>query len=369
MKSQDGGAEVQLQELRKTFGGNLVVDSVNLTIAPGEFFALLGSSGCGKTTTLRMIAGLETPSSGRILLDGSDVVGVPPAKRQVNTVFQNYALFPHLSIRENVAFGLRRRREANIDARVTEMLKMVRMEERAEFLPEQLSGGQKQRIALARALVNNPRALLLDEPLGALDMWLRRDMQLELKQMQTRLGMTFIHVTHDQEEAMSLADRIAVMNSGNIEQIGSPRELYDSPRTKFVAQFLGISNLIPAERLANGNVSVLGIERTMPADRVHHPRGAGWLGVRPEKVRLAEPTDHGNSGSDEARVRGVVTAVAFQGATIQYRVMGGDGTTLQAFEQNLGTEPLRVGDQVDATWNCRDAFFVGDDDVPTAAAA
>ncbi|MBC9936522.1 ABC transporter ATP-binding protein [Leucobacter sp. cx-87] len=354
-----GGSSVELRQLSKRYGDNAVVNSIDLVIEQGEFFALLGSSGCGKTTTLRMIAGLETPSSGQILLDGKDIVNVRAAKREVNTVFQNFALFPHLTVFENVAFGLRRRQAKNIEARVATMLNTVQMTERADFLPEQLSGGQKQRIALARALINSPKALLLDEPLGALDMRLRRDLQVELKHMQQRLGLTFIHVTHDQEEAMSMADRIAVMSDGRIEQIGSPRELYDNPNSEFVATFLGSSNLIAAERVSDTGVTLLGTGIDLPKDRMHHPIGQGSVGVRPEKVRLLPAEQAGQPMSGTVQVSGYVTSTVFQGSTVQYRIQADNELDLQCFTQNLSSDMFRPGDPVAAQWDARDSFFVG----------
>src|SRR5687768_8182899 len=238
--------DLQIQGVTKRFGEFTAVDDLTLTVPEGSFFALLGASGCGKTTTLRMVAGLEQPSRGRILLGDEDITTSKPYKRPVNTVFQSYALFPHLTIFENVAFGLRRTKSPDVKTKVGEMLELVQLQDYAQRRPAQLSGGQRQRVALARALINRPRVLLLDEPLGALDLKLRRAMQLELKRIQTEVGITFVHVTHDQEEAMTMADTVAVMNAGVIEQMGAPDELYENPRTTFVANFLGQSNLIEA---------------------------------------------------------------------------------------------------------------------------
>ena len=240
------GAGLELRDLTKDFGAFKAVDSLDLDVPSGSFFALLGPSGCGKTTTLRMVAGLETPTSGTIKLAGRDITFEKPYRRPVNTVFQNYALFPHLDIFENVAFGPRRRKESGVDEEVHRMLELVELSSQTRKRPMQLSGGQQQRVALARALINKPEVLLLDEPLGALDLKLRRQMQIELKRIQTEVSTTFIHVTHDQEEAMTMADTIAVMNAGVIEQMGAPDELYENPRTTFVANFLGQSNLIAA---------------------------------------------------------------------------------------------------------------------------
>ncbi len=239
--------DLHLVRLTKTYGDHNAVDDLSLTIPAGSFFALLGPSGCGKTTTLRMVAGLEMPTAGMIRVGDADITGLRPYKRPVNTVFQSYALFPHMDIFENVAFGLRRRGEKNVDAKVNEMLELVELGPMARRKPAQMSGGQQQRVAVARALINRPDVLLLDEPLGALDLKLRRQMQIELKRIQTEVGITFVHVTHDQEEAMTMADTIAVMNSGRIEQMGAPQDIYDTPHTAFAANFLGQSNLIPGE--------------------------------------------------------------------------------------------------------------------------
>src|SRR5918994_2395026 len=267
------GADLRLTGLTKRFGTQLAVDNVSLTVPRGSFFALLGPSGCGKTTTLRMVAGLERPTAGTVHIGEKDVTDRKPYQRPVNTVFQSYALFPHLDIGENIAFGLRRRgvdgRE--VRAKVAEMLKLVQMEGLERRRPTQLSGGQQQRVALARAIVNRPGVLLLDEPLGALDLKLRRQMQIELKRIQTEVGLTFVHVTHDQEEAMTMADTVAVMNEGRIEQMGAPEELYDLPRTTFVANFLGRSNLVAGSVTGrsgeNVEVQVDGGTVASPVDR------------------------------------------------------------------------------------------------------
>ena len=250
--------DVRIENVTKRFQDVTAVDDLTLDIESGKFYALLGPSGCGKTTTLRMIGGFEEPDAGAIYLGDKPVVGLPPYKRDVNTVFQSYALFPHLSIFENVAFGLRRRgvRKGDVRTRVNEALELVGLGGLERRKPRQLSGGQQQRIALARALVNRPRVLLLDEPLGALDLKLRKEMQLELKRIQNEVGITFVHVTHDQEEAMTMADRIVIMNSGQIEQLGTPTELYESPRTAFVAGFLGVSNLLDGEVMGEGTVKL-----------------------------------------------------------------------------------------------------------------
>src|SRR5436190_1664383 len=245
------GADLTLTAVTKQFGAFTAVRDLDLVVEQGRFFALLGPSGCGKTTTLRMVAGLEEPTAGTISIAGQEITYLKPYKRPVNTVFQSYALFPHLDIFENVAFGLRRRGVKDVNKRVQDMLELVELGGYGKRRPAQLSGGQQQRVALARALINRPQVLLLDEPLGALDLKLRRQMQIELKRIQTEVGITFVHVTHDQEEAMTMADRVAVMNHGRIEQLGSPAELYESPRTTFVANFLGQSNLVKARRVGH----------------------------------------------------------------------------------------------------------------------
>ena len=278
-----GGRDLRLDAVTKTFGSYVAVDEVSLTVPSGSFFALLGPSGCGKTTTLRIVAGLEQPTRGRVLLGDQDVTGTRPYRRPVNTVFQSYALFPHLDVFENVAFGLRRRRTGEVRQRVTEALDLVELGHLAKRKPGQLSGGQQQRVALARAVVNRPDVLLLDEPLGALDLKLRRQMQLELKRIQDEVGITFVHVTHDQEEAMTMADTIAVMHAGRIEQLGSPVELYESPASAYVANFLGQSNLLPGTVLERSGGTVVieaaGARLTLPAERCRpsdrRPAGAG----------------------------------------------------------------------------------------------
>jgi spermidine/putrescine transport system ATP-binding protein len=297
----------------KKFDEVVAVDGISLTIERGQFFALLGPSGCGKTTTLRMIGGFEEPTAGSIYLGARDVVGLPPHKRDVNTVFQSYALFPHLSIFENVAFGMRRQgvKGQVLAGRVREILRLVDLPGLENRKPGQLSGGQQQRVALARALVNKPQVLLLDEPLGALDLKLRKQMQLELKAIQHDVGITFIHVTHDQEEAMTMADTIAIMNAGHIEQLGTPSELYEQPRSAFVASFLGISNLLAGTvggpdgvRLDDGTVV------RVPKETLNGRTGRVAVGVRPEKIRLG----HG----EENRLTGRLLETAYVGVATQY---------------------------------------------------
>ncbi|HKG43207.1 MAG TPA: ABC transporter ATP-binding protein [Gaiellaceae bacterium] len=310
---QTPAADVRLEHVTKRFDDVVAVDDLSLKIEHGSFFALLGPSGCGKTTTLRMIGGFEEPTEGTIYLGDEPVTGRPPYKRDVNTVFQSYALFPHLSIFENVAFGLRRRgvRGSDVRGRVLSILELVGLAGFDKRKPRQLSGGQQQRVALARALVNKPRVLLLDEPLGALDLKLRKQMQLELKAIQHDVAITFIHVTHDQEEAMTMADGIAIMNAGKIEQLGAPADLYERPQTAFVASFLGISNLLSGT--VSGPEAVRlddGTEVRIPADALNGRAGRVALGVRPEKIRLG----HG----EENRLTGRLLETAYVGVATQY---------------------------------------------------
>ena len=299
--------------MTKRFDDVVAVDELSLEIDRGSFFALLGPSGCGKTTTLRMIGGFDEPTEGTIYLGEGPVTGKPPYKRDVNTVFQSYALFPHLTIFENVAFGLRRRgiRGQDVKGRVTEILRLVGLSGLDKRKPRQLSGGQQQRVALARALVNRPRVLLLDEPLGALDLKLRKQMQLELKAIQHDVGITFVHVTHDQEEAMTMADKIAIMNAGHIEQLGTPSDLYERPRTAFVAGFLGISNLLPGTVTGADTVRLDdGTEVRVPVEAIAGRSGRVAVGVRPEKIRLG----HG----EENRLTGRLLETAYVGVATQY---------------------------------------------------
>jgi spermidine/putrescine transport system ATP-binding protein len=322
----DNSGDVRLSGISKTYdNGFTAVQPLDLTVPQGSFFALLGASGCGKTTTLRMIAGLEDPSSGTVRLGDQDVTHLPPYKRPVNTVFQSYALFPHLDIFENVAFGLRRRGIKSVKKQVEDMLELVQLGEQARKKPHQLSGGQQQRVAVARALINHPKVLLLDEPLGALDLKLRRQMQLELKRIQTEVGITFVHVTHDQEEAMTMADSVAVMNAGRVEQLGAPTDLYENPRTTFVANFLGTSNLIEAEvDTKNGDDIVLragGGKLVLPEARCSAPATAGGkvlVGIRPEKISLTHADDAGSVPEGRNRVTGKIADASFIGVSTQY---------------------------------------------------
>ena len=351
--SQDTG-DLVLNRISKFYGDFKAVDDLSLTVPDGSFFALLGPSGCGKTTTLRMIAGLEEPSQGTIHIGETDITTQKPYRRNVNTVFQNYALFPHLTIFENVAFGLRRRGLKDVKTEVDKALALVELGHLAERKPGQLSGGQQQRIAVARAIVNRPEVLLLDEPLGALDLKLRRQMQIELKRIQMEVGITFIHVTHDQEEAMTMADTIAVMNQGKIEQMGSATDLYEAPRTAFVANFLGQCNLIKAkvQSRAGGKAVVTAKGHTfeIPLSRVSSESDAILLGVRPEKLRL---DDKGINSIKDC----VVTDRSFVGTSTQYLVRTPWDLELVVFEQNdEGLHDLRVGDKVSLEWDPEHTF-------------
>jgi spermidine/putrescine transport system ATP-binding protein len=319
--------EISLEELTKRFDGDVVaVDGIDLQMPAGEFFTMVGPSGCGKTTTLRMIAGFERPTSGRILLDGVDVANVPPHKRNVNTVFQSYALFPHLDVAGNVAFGLKYKRMTKEEQRqrVADVLEVVQLGGYERRKPGQLSGGQQQRVALARALVLNPRVLLLDEPLGALDARLRKNLQVELKTLQAELGITFVFVTHDQEEALTMSDRLAIMNGGRVEQAGSPRDVYEEPETVFVANFLGVSNLLSADVVGSdgGACSLRVGERVLRAEQGATASGGAVTAViRPERVEVEE---HGTPGDN--RLPGLVEHSVFLGGSfeVHVRVIGGD---------------------------------------------
>ncbi len=352
--------EIRLTDLEKRFREVVAVDRVSLRIEPGEFFSLLGPSGCGKTTTLRMIGGFEQPSAGRIELRGRDVTADPPDKRPVNMVFQNYALFPHLDVGGNIAFGLRRHNVARseIRTRVGEALELVALTGYEKRKPNQLSGGQQQRVALARALVNRPNVLLLDEPLGALDLKLRKQLQVELKRVQIEVGITFVYVTHDQEEALTMSDRIAVMHRGRVEQLGTPEELYERPATRFVADFIGTTNLLAGTveatepgtvrvRLNSGDTCVvaaseLGIGRPIE------------LSVRPEAIALHAP----NGGSTSpARIQATVEQVAYLGGNVQYIVRTAGGLSLTALAPKTEAR-LPVGGAVDVAWSPREALVL-----------
>src|SRR5471030_813758 len=342
------GGDLHLRSLTKHFGSFTSVDDLDLSIPHVSFFALLGPSGCGKTTTLRMVAGLEVPTAGQILIGDDDITDTKPYRRPVNTVFQNYALFPHLDVFENVAFGLRRRRQGEVKKQVVEALELVELGHLARRKPAQLSGGQQQRVALARAIVNRPSVLLLDEPLGALDLKLRRQMQIELKHIQIEVGLTFVHVTHDQEEAMTMADAIAVMNNGRIEQLGDPATLYENPVTTFVANFLGQSNLVRARVISRSGgelaVDAHGTTFTMPVRRCVSDSDDIWVGVRPEKIQVDTP------GGGTNRIGGTITDTSYIGVSTQYLVRLPWGQELTVVRQNDGAAIHRPGQSVDLSW-------------------
>ena len=366
--------DVRLVQVSKAYGSVLAVDHIDLDVLAGEFFSLLGPSGCGKTTTLRMIGGFEQPTSGRIELHGEDVTWLPPYRRHVNTVFQSYALFPHLTIFENVAFGLRRTgvKGAEIKSRVTDMLRLVELPGYEGRKPTQISGGQAQRVALARALINRPAVLLLDEPLGALDLKLRKQMQVELKRIQKEVGITFIYVTHDQEEAMTMSDRIAVMHKGRYEQLGDPETLYEHPTTRFVAGFLGVSNLLGGT--CQGTADGLGVIELRDGTIVHAPAAAVYgrisvdVGVRPEKIRLHHDGDDGGSAGRN-HLAGTVTDASYMGVSTQYTVETRGGARVVVYEQNrertTREELWARGDAVHMTWSVDHTFVV---DVPATDA-
>jgi len=330
--SVNGGEEaIRIDGVTKRFGDFVAVDDINLSIPKGEFFSLLGPSGCGKTTTLRMLAGFEIPTDGRILLEGEPVEDVPPYKRNVNMVFQSYALFGHLDVADNVAFGLKRRKvpKDEIKRRVDEALELVNLEQRAKSRPAQLSGGQRQRVALARALVNRPSVLLLDEPLGALDLKLRREMQVELKRIQREVGITFVYVTHDQEEALSMSDRIAVMSEGRVAQCGPPEDVYERPNEEFVAGFIGISNLLEGVVDGPGVVKVAnGMKVPAPLPGECDTGDTVQISVRPEKIAVDEEVE-----DDMVAMTGTVISRVYHGVNTQITVDLGNGAHLVALEQ------------------------------------
>jgi spermidine/putrescine transport system ATP-binding protein len=357
--------DVELRDVTKRFGHIVAVDSLDLQIGKGEFFSLLGPSGCGKTTTLRMIGGFEHPDEGEIRLAGTDVAGLPPHRRDVNTVFQSYALFPHLDVLDNVAYGLRRKKapKSQIAGRVGKILEIVDLPGFERRRVSQLSGGQQQRVALARALVNQPQVLLLDEPLGALDLKLRKQMQVELKLIQHEVGVTFIYVTHDQEEAMTMSDRMAVMREGRIEQIGAPEDVYELPATEFVAGFLGASNLLvgtvgPSDGAFRTIVLDSGEKVRVPAERVDGTEGKVSVGVRPEKIHIRGGEN--GSASDNA-IHGTVKVSTFVGVSNVYTVETRTRQRLQVYAQNLGTSddrPPAAGEDVVLTWHPEHTFVV-----------
>lgn len=352
---------IQLQNVEKRFGSELVVKGIDLDVEKGEFLTILGPSGCGKTTTLRMIAGFERPSEGQILLEGHNVIDIPPYKRDVNTVFQSYALFPHMTVYENVAYGLRMKgvpKSAQAQ-RVQEVLRMVQLESLGIRKPMQLSGGQQQRVAVARALVNKPKVLLLDEPLGALDLKLRKQMQIELKHLQQKLGITFIYITHDQEEALTMSDRIAVMNQGRIEQVASPKEIYESPQSKYVADFIGETNLLQVKVLSRTGAGIvldysgrklggrLGKNQTMADTMI--------LSVRPERIRLVK----GEESDRPFGLNGVVEETIFVGSFVRTIVRLNDGNQIFTMSPSQGKASYVTGEPVWVSWDEEDGIIIG----------
>jgi spermidine/putrescine transport system ATP-binding protein len=365
-----GDGHIVLAGVTKLFGDLKVVD-VDLSIDKGEFFSLLGPSGCGKTTTLRMIAGLEEPTTGRVFLAGRDVTDVPSAKRPVNMVFQAYALFPHMSVFENIAFGLRIKKlgRREIEERVSDIMRTVRLEGMSKRKPIQLSGGQQQRVALARALVNRPAALLLDEPLGALDLKLRKEMQLELKHIQEQTQTTFVYVTHDQEEALTMSDRIAVMHQGLIEQVAGPRELYERPATPFVAGFIGVSNVVHVR--PDGADDGLVVMALGEGERIVAPSGPATdadellITVRPEKIKFEDV------GEPASRVSATVADIVYVGSMTQYIVElpTGERLTVHRLNDEVRGRPIQVGDRVTLFWAAEHSFVIEQADAASGDAA
>ena len=366
-------ALVALEGVVKDFGSQRAVDRVSLEIGAGEFFSLLGPSGCGKTTTLRMIAGFEDPDEGRIMLEGKDVTWTPPTKRNVNMVFQDYALFPHMTVTENVGFGLRLKRVPGSESRsrVSRMLATMQLDGLEDRRPAELSGGQRQRVALARALVNDPAALLLDEPLGALDLKLRREMQLELKGIQRETGTTFVYVTHDQEEALTMSDRIAVMSDGVVEQVDEPRTLYERPMSRFVADFIGISNLLELRvDSRNGDLVTMNLEDSM---RIVAPDPGGGavhtITVRPEKIKVHRDTATDEVWEDSSLVRGRVLKQVYLGSITQLMVglVTGDQLVVHQLNDHDAAAALEPGEDVVLSWPARHSYVLGAE--PAAAPA
>ncbi len=371
MNAEDRKPSVELRSVTKRFDEVTAVDRLSLDIAEGEFFTLLGPSGCGKTTTLRVVAGFEEPTEGDVLIDGGDVAGLPPHKRPTNTVFQSYALFPHLNVEENVAFGLKRKgvERREISGRVSEELERVGLAGEAKRKPSQLSGGQQQRVALARALVNLPKVLLLDEPLGALDLKLRKGLRVELKRIQREVGITFVYVTHDQEEALTMSDRIAVMNRGRVEQVADPEQVYERPATTFVAGFIGVSNLMPATvedsavRLENGpTIRAAVVNGFRPGERCHAV-------VRPEKLRIGLAGERSNG--DAPSVEGIVESSLYLGTSTQIVVDLGNEVRMTVLHPNASeAERQRLpggGARVRLSWEPEHMHLVRES--PMAAAA
>ena len=359
------GADLELVGIRKEFPGFVAIDDLDLKIPAGEFFALLGPSGCGKTTTLRLVAGLDSPTKGKILIGNQDVSSMKPHERPVNTVFQNYALFPHMSVLENVAFGLRQRKVGDPLPKATDALKLVELEHLGDRRPTQLSGGQQQRVALARALVNRPSLLLLDEPLGALDLKLRRQMQVELKAIQMEVGLTFLHVTHDQEEAMDMADTVAVMNKGRIEQMGAPEALYERPKTLFVSKFLGQSNIFVGDVVESSgdsvSISVAGRQIKVPTNRAEKTKGTIAIGVRPEKAFFHEDAEPAANAGLNIVGPGEIIDIRFTGVSNQYLIDIPNPGEITVFAQNIGKSPVtELGAKVWVSWKVEHSFGLAD---------
>jgi len=358
------GADLELIDIRKDFPGFTALDDMDLHIPAGQFFALLGPSGCGKTTTLRIVAGLETPTQGQVMLGGKDITAAKPHERPINTVFQSYALFPHMTVLDNVAFGLRQRKVADAQKLAEDALNLVELGHLGDRRPQQLSGGQQQRVALARALVNRPSLLLLDEPLGALDLKLRRQMQIELKAIQLEVGLTFLHVTHDQEEAMDMADIVAVMNKGRIEQMGAPEVLYDRPKTVFVSKFLGQSNLFVGDVVEKNAISVSievgGNKITVDKKRAEKHTGKIAIGVRPEKADFHEKKP--KLGADHIVIGpGEIIDIRFTGVSNQYLIDIPNVGEVTVFAQNIGKSPeVALGAQVYVSWKVEHSYGLAD---------
>jgi spermidine/putrescine transport system ATP-binding protein len=359
------GADLELVGIRKEYPGFVAIENLDLKIPAGEFFALLGPSGCGKTTTLRLVAGLDSPTQGKILIGNKDITQTKPHERPVNTVFQNYALFPHMSVLENVAFGLRQRKVGDPLPKAVEALKLVELEHLAQRRPTQLSGGQQQRVALARALVNRPSLLLLDEPLGALDLKLRRQMQVELKAIQIEVGLTFLHVTHDQEEAMDMADTVAVMNKGRIEQMGAPEALYERPKTLFVSKFLGQSNIFVGDVVESSgdsvSISIAGRQIKVPVNRAEKTTGKIAIGVRPEKAFFHEDAEPAANAGLNVVGPGEIIDIRFTGVSNQYLIEIPNLGAVTVFAQNIGKSPVtELGAKVWVSWKVEHSFGLSD---------